>query len=194
VLENDRVQVWDVTWPKGQATPMHEHPYDQISITLVAGSIKVTRPGGSATMGKSQFGSVTFVRQGTIHAEEGMSDVPQHKIMVQLKPSTSPAAITRDGLPPAFPREGAVKVLDIDRAVVWDYTWKPGQRGPRHADYLDSVTVFLEGGAIRLQRDQGEATEVVRRAGDVVYSSHSQDTYTDEAGSGSPRAIIVELK
>ena len=194
VLENDRVQVWDVTWPKGQPTAMHEHLYDQISITLVAGSIKVTRPGGSPTLGKSQFGSVNFVRKGTVHAEEGMSDVAQHKIMVQLKPSTSPAVGTRDGVPAAFPREGAVKVLDNDRAVIWDYTWKPGQRVPRHANYLDSVTVFLEGGTIRLQRDQGEPTETVRKAGDVVYSSHSQDVYIDEAGSGSPRAIIVELK
>jgi quercetin dioxygenase-like cupin family protein len=194
VLENDRVQVWDVTWPKGQPSPMHEHVYDQISITLVAGSIKVTRPSGSPTMGKSRFGSVSFVRKGTVHAEEGMSEVPQHKIMVQLKPSTSPAVETRDGLPAAFPREGAVKVLDTDRAVVWDYTWKPGQKVPRHADYLDSVTVFLEGGSIRLQPDQGPAREAVRKAGDVVYSSHSQDAYTDDARSGSPRAIIVELK
>ena len=145
-------------------------------------------------MGKSQFGSVSFVRKGTVHAEEGMSEVPQHKIMVQLKPSNSPSVDTRDGLPAAFPREGAVKVLDTERAVVWDYTWKPGQRVPRRANYLDSVTVFLDGGTIRLQRDQGEATETVRKAGDVVYSSHSQDAYTDDAGSGSPRAIIVELK
>lgn len=193
VLENDRVEVWDVTWPKGQPSPMHEHVYDQISITLVAGSIKVTRPSGSPTLGKSQFGSVNFVRKGTVHAEEGMSDVAQHKIMVQLKPSTSPAVDIRDGLPAAFPRVGAVKVLDTDRAVVWDYTWKPEQKGPRHADYRDCVTVFLEGGTIRLQRDQGEATEAVRKAGDVIYSSHSQEAYTD-AGSGSPRAIIVELK
>jgi quercetin dioxygenase-like cupin family protein len=123
-----------------------------------------------------------------------MSDIAQHKIMVQLKPSASPEVGTRDGLPAAFPREGAVKVLDADRAVVWDYTWKPGERIPRHADYLDSVTVFLEGGTIRSQRDQAEATEAVRKAGDVVYSSHSLEAHTDNAGSGSPRAIIVELK
>ena len=85
VFENDRVEVWDVTWPKGQPTPMHEHPYDQLSITLVAGSVKVTRPGGNPTMGNSRLGSVSLTRTGTVHAEVGMSDVAQHKIMVQLK-------------------------------------------------------------------------------------------------------------
>ena len=56
--------------------------------------------------------------------EEGLSDVPQHKIMLELKPSTRAAAN-------AVPREGAVKLLENDRVIVWDFTWKPGQRVPR---------------------------------------------------------------
>jgi quercetin dioxygenase-like cupin family protein len=194
LLDNDRVEVWDVLWPKGQPTAMHEHPYDQISITLVAGSIKVTRPGGTPSMGKSEFGSVTFVRKGTIHAEEGTSDVPQHKIMVELKPSNSPAVNIRDGLPGAFPRDGGAKVLETDGAIAWDLTWKPGQKVPRHADYRDSVTVFLEGGTIRSVADGGGTSDAVRKAGDVVYSPYTVDAHTEEAVRGSPRAIVVELK
>jgi quercetin dioxygenase-like cupin family protein len=194
LLKTDRVEVWDVTWPKGQPTPMHEHPYDQISITLVGGSVKVTRPGGAPTFGSSEFGKVALTKQGTIHAEEGTSDVPQRKIMVQLKPSVSPAVNIREGLPGAFPREGAIKVLETDRAVVWDYTWKPGQAAPRHADYLDSVTVFLEGGTIRSQVDQGGTTDSIRKVGEVVYSPSSSQAHADTAVSGSPRAVVVELQ
>jgi quercetin dioxygenase-like cupin family protein len=194
VFENDRVEVWDVMWPKGQPTPMHEHPYDQISITLVGGSVRVTRSDGNPTMGKSELGSVALTRKGTVHAEEGMSDVPQHKIMVQLKPSVSPDLNTGEGLPGAFPREGATKVLETDRAIVWSYTWRPEQAVPRHADYLDSVTVFLEGGAIRSQADQGGIVSAARKSGDVVWAPHSSNGHSDMAVSGSPRAIVVELK
>src|ERR1019366_9648566 len=38
VFENGRVTVWEVTWPKGQPTVMHEHPFDQLSVTLAGGS------------------------------------------------------------------------------------------------------------------------------------------------------------
>ena len=192
LIENDRVEIWDVTWPKGQPTAMHEHPYDQISITLTPGTIKVTRPDGNSSVGQSKLPSATFVRKGTVHAEEGMSDIPQHKIMVELKPSTSTAAIPAAGPPDAFPREGAVKLLDNDRAVVWDFTWKPGQPTPRHLDYLDSVTIFLEGGTLRSVASQ--TSEAVRKAGDVVYSPAGTEAHTEEAVSGSPRAIVVELK
>ena len=123
-----------------------------------------------------------------------MSDIPQHKIMIQMKPSVSPKVIMKDGLPGAFPREGASKVLEYERAAVWDFTWKPGQRVPRHADYLDSVMIFLEGGTIRSVKDNGEATDAVRKAGEAIYLPHSPEAHTDEAVSGSPRAIIVELK
>jgi hypothetical protein len=173
---------------------MHEHIYDQLSITLTAGSIRVTRPDGKASMGKSEFGSVGLVRKGTVHAEEGMSDVPQHKVMIQLKPFGASAAVSKDGLPGAFPREGAAKLLEYERAAVWDFTWKPGQKTPRHADYLDSVMVFLEGGTIRSVADSGEATEAVREAGEAVYLPRRAAPHTEEAVSGSPRAVIVELK
>src|SRR5215831_8211750 len=71
LMDNERVEVWDVLWPKGQPSPMHLHQYDQISITLGPGLVKVTRPDGTASTGKSEFGSLGFVRKGTVHAEEG---------------------------------------------------------------------------------------------------------------------------
>ena len=186
--------MWEVTWPKGQPTVMHEHPFDQLSVTLAGGSVRVTRLGGSPAVNQSKIGSVTFTPKGTIHMEEGVSDVSQHKIMLELKPSTSPALNAMDGVSGAFPRAGAVKLLENDRLIAWDFTWKPGQTVPRHADYLDFVTVFLEGGRIRSIAEQGGTKDTTRRAGEVVYSLHSPDPHTEEAVEGSPRAVIIELK
>ena len=30
LLDTDRITVWDIVWPKGQATAMHRHVYDQV--------------------------------------------------------------------------------------------------------------------------------------------------------------------
>jgi quercetin dioxygenase-like cupin family protein len=183
VLANDRVIVWDVTWPKGQPTAMHEHGLDQLSVTLRGGTVRVSKLGGPVTVNESTVGSVAFTPHGTSHMEEGLSDVPQHKIMLELKPSTAPFSGN------AVPREGAVKVLENDRVVVWDFTWKPGQKVPRPADGFDSVTVFLEGGTIRSGTEDAK-----RNAGDVFYSTRRADAHTEEAVEGTPRAVIVELK
>lgn len=186
LFENDRVEVWDVTWPKDQPTAMHLHPVDQLSVTLVGGTVRVTRLGGTPAVNDSKPGSVVLTPKGTVHMEEGLSDVPQRKIMLQLKSSPPSDA-------GASAREGAVKLMDNARVIAWDFTWKPGQK-TRHADALDSVIVFLDGGTIRTISDQGVSSETTRSADEVVYFPHSAGFHTEEAVRGSPHAVIVELK
>ncbi len=193
LFENDRVAVWDVTWLKGQPTEMHQHPVDQLSVTLAGGTVRVTRLGGAPVVNDSKPGSVVLTPQGTIHMEEGLSDVPQRKVMLQLKPSEPLGDRTISGAP-AFPREGAIKVLENARVIAWDFTWKPGQKTPIHADHFDSVIVFLEGGSIRSITSRGESMDTIRRANEVVYFPHNAVLHTEEAVQGSPRAVIVELK
>jgi quercetin dioxygenase-like cupin family protein len=195
VLENDRVVLWDVVWPKGQPSPVHQHPFDQISVTLVGGAVRVTRLDGTSTVNHSEIGSVVLTAKGTVHTEEGLSDIPQHKIMVELKPAAAPAVPTKQGVPDAFPREGAVKLMENERVIAWDYTWKSGRPVPRHADYHDSVAVFLEGGTLRVTAG-GRETGVAgaRSPGQAIYSPAHPDAYSEEAAGGMPRAVILELK
>ena len=194
ILQNDRVNIWEVVWPKGQPTAMHEHPFDQLSITLRGGAVRVTRLGGTPGEGHSTVGSVAFTPKGTIHQEEGLSDIPQHKVMLELKPSSAAPAQLPIGMQRAFPREGAVKLLENDRLIAWDFTWKAGQIVPLHAEDLDSVTVFLERGTIRSVTALGEVKDTPRNPGDVVYSAHSAETHTEEALTSPVRAVIVQLK
>jgi len=189
VLQNDRVNVWDVVWPKGQPTAMHEHTFDQFSITLRGGTVRMTRLGETPDEHDSKVGSVLFTPKGMIHMEEGMSDVPQHKVMLELKPSAA-----TDGVHGTAPGEGAIKVFENDRLIAWDFTWKPGEIASRQAENLDSVTVFLGGGTIRSIADGGKPKDTARSPGEVVYSAHSTSAHSEEAVIGSPRAIIVELK
>ena len=188
LFENERVAVWDVTWPKGQPTAMHQHPVDQFSVTLVGGTVRVTRLGGTPVVNNSKPGSVVLTPQGTVHMEEGLSDIPQRKIMLQLKASETRSDNAVGSAPGAFPREGAVKLFENARVIAWDFSWKPGQKTARHADYRDSVIVFLEGGTIR-----SGSTDIARSTGEVAYIPRNPDPRTEEAVQGSPHAVIVEL-
>jgi hypothetical protein len=49
---------------------MHEHPFDQFSVTLVGGTVRVTRFGKDPVVNQSQLGTVAFTPKGTIHMEE----------------------------------------------------------------------------------------------------------------------------
>jgi quercetin dioxygenase-like cupin family protein len=192
LFENDRVAVWDVVWPKGQPSPIHQHRYDQLSVTLVGGTVRVTRLDGTSTVNQSELGSVTLTAKGTVHQEEGLSETPQHKIMVELK-SAAAALPSKDNIPAAFPREGAVKLMENDRVIAWDYTWKPGRVVPPHTDYQDMVSVFLEGGALAAPPDGGNSA-VIRTTGQVIFTPASAQASSEEAVRGMPRAVILELK
>ena len=194
LFENDRVSVWDVTWPKNQPTAMHEHPVDQLSVTLAGGTVRVTRLGGTPLINYSQVGSVAFTPKGTVHIEEGISDVPQRKIMLQLKTSQPTLQTSAGAIPPAFPREGARQLMDNARITAWDFTWKSGQKTARHVDLYDAVIVFLEGGTIRYVTERGASKEISGVSGEAAYLARNPDPYTEEAVQGSPHAVIVELK
>jgi quercetin dioxygenase-like cupin family protein len=184
LFENERVAVWDVVWPKGQPSPVHEHRYDQVSVTLVGGAVRVTRLDGSSTVNQSELASVTLTTKGTVHREEGLSETPQHKIMIEMKtPGTT--APTKKGIPDALPREGAVKVMENERVIAWDYTWKAGSPAPPRAYYHDTVTVFVEG---------GKFVGAAHTVGQAIYTRASSKARREQVVSGTPRAVILELK
>ena len=85
ILENSRVTVWDVTWPKGYQGPMHEHYLDAVIVTLRGGVVKKTPLHGASSILTYKSGSVIFAPKGVIHREEGLSAVPRHAIVIELK-------------------------------------------------------------------------------------------------------------
>jgi quercetin dioxygenase-like cupin family protein len=85
VLENDRVVVWDVTWPKGVRGPVHEHYRDAVIVTLTGGTIEKFPLHGKRSTVTYKSGSVIFAPKGVIHSEEGISDAPRHAFVIELK-------------------------------------------------------------------------------------------------------------
>jgi len=91
VQDNDTIAIWDVTWPKGKPTGMLERRYDQVTVTLVEGTLKLTRPDNTWTVERSRVGSVRFESKGTVLSEDGMSDRAGRAMVFELKSYHPPA-------------------------------------------------------------------------------------------------------
>jgi hypothetical protein len=192
LLETDRINVWDIVWPKGQPTALHRHTYDQVGTYYSRGGRVITATDGTERRGMTEVGNLSTTRKGTTHVEEGTTDPPLRAVFIELKketPSGAPPATVGDS---AFPRDGAKQVLDTDRVTAWDYTWTADGL-LRYRPPLDTVIVWLDRGTLRMTSASGTASSVEVKPGTMRYLARGADE-TLEITSGSPRTLFFQLK
>lgn len=194
--ESDRLVIWDVIWVRGKPTGMREHKLDEVSVALADGAVKLIERDGTWSIEQQRIGSVRFVPKGTIEDEEGVSAEPSREIVFQLKDTSPPKWPTTEGIPGQFPRPRTTMLFETDRLIVWDQTWKTGERIPLHYHYTPAAAVFLEGGTLRTISEQGVPEGLLRRkAGEVINTKVPlKAPHAEEAVDGSPRAIWIQFK
>ena len=198
LIDNARVTVWEVNWKHDVPQPVHRHKYDMAGVYLRYAPIRVTLPDGTATPPGDAFPVPRpyFQPKGITHKEEavGASTDPERlAIMVDLKDDAPPAAAISSRLPREFPRDGAVQVLDNARVRMWDYTWSPNRVVAQHVHETDTIEVFVDGGTITTRTADGKVETRTVASKDARFVPRGR-VDTEEAASGSPRAIIIELK
>src|SRR5262249_47077695 len=77
LIDNERVLVWDVTWPKGAPPLMHRHPYDMTGIYYWPGDRTITSLDGTKRTSRTEAGRIQWLRAGGIHAAGGARDASQ---------------------------------------------------------------------------------------------------------------------
>ena len=193
LMETDRIVVWNVVWPKGEPSPLHQHVYDQVGTYYAPGGRVITDITGVRRFATTEVGAISTTRKGTIHVEEGTTDPPLRAVFIEIKHATPSGEIDpASDAPPRFPRDGSKRVLDNERVTIWDDTATPGSsRRFRHAH--DAITVWLGSGTLRWTPQNGAATMIAAAPGKIQYNKRGT-TGTEEAIEGSPRAIIFEFK
>jgi quercetin dioxygenase-like cupin family protein len=173
MLDNDRVQVWSVVWPKGQPTPLHRHIYDITGTYTAPGDRVITEVDGSKRSVTNAAGGIVWQFKGLTHIEEGTSESPLRAVMIDLKGDGPSGNTVEPAGAPAF-SAGTAPLLDNQRVVVWAY---PGTAAPiRHAHIRDTVVVWTDG---------GEGRAIFLPAGTV---------HTAEPISAGAKATLFELK
>ena len=184
LIDNARVQVWDVSWPKGQPSPLHRHLYDMTGLYYWPGDRIITAVDKTTRNISTRAGAIQWQLKGITHIEEGTSEDPLRAVMVELKgDGRSGKRVTSTDVP-AF-AGNAMPLLDNERVTVWDYSSgsDPGRtsgRGPtpaaRHSHPMDTVVVWTEG-----------------RVGHAVFVP-AGTVHTDEPIGAATKATIFELK
>ena len=140
LIDNARVLVWDVTWPKGAPPLMHRHPYDMTGIYYWPGDRTITSLDGTKRTSRTEAGRIQWLRAGVIHAEEGASDDSLRAVMIELKGDSPSGKVDRSTAVPAF-AVTTMPLLDNERVTVWDYSGAQ-DKSPKHRHPTDTVVVF----------------------------------------------------
>lgn len=195
-----RVLAWDVTWQKGQVTPLLAHPLDEVVVTLDDGAVRLTMPDGHSRIEFSRHGDVRFLPKGRVESEEGISDTPRRAIVVQLQDNLPPLVDLPKipGVPSQFPRRGANKLFGTDRFIIWDQVlnWPEGQHAEFHAHYHPSVEINIEPGRTLGFNREGQLTGspdgILWTPGRVTYGS-GRPPHSEGSIGQPPRFIFIEL-
>lgn len=164
VIDNDRVTVWDTT----AALPPAEH--DFIAVPL------------------GTPGSAVFGHRGEVPGQSG-----RRTIVIELKDHAPTATRNTSGYPNAFPRPGAVKLLEDARVLVWRYRWQPGEPTPMHYHDKDALVVYEEDAGLQSTTLDGSSTVNHFHAGDARYNPRGR-THSELLIGGGESAVITELK
>jgi hypothetical protein len=193
LIDNERVTVWDVTVEKAKVTPMHRHSLDFVIVDLADATVKVTSQNGHVGVNSAKKGQVRFNPKGGAEAQEGVSDVPRHSILVELKDVKVAPLPNTSGYPDAFPREGSKKVFDNPRVVVWDFSWTPGKATAMHFHDKDVVVVYLDNGDLSSTTPDSKITVNSYVFGQAKFNPRDR-THSELLSKGSQRVIAIELK
>ena len=193
LIDNERVAVWDVAWEKGKPTPMFQNTLDMVTVDLENAEVRVSGAKGKAKPFTFKVGQAGFIPKGRSQMEEGTSDPARHAIVVELKDVVVQPLTYNSAFPDAFPREGAIKLLNNKRVTVWDYTWTKGVPTPMHFHTKDVVVVYFQSGEVRSSAIDGSIAINKVEPGQARFNARNR-THTEELLKGASRAIIVELK
>lgn len=193
LIDNERVTVWDVPLTEGVSSPKTPHNNDAVILFLEGGQIRTLDGKGKASIVSRNFGDAVYVPKGTDAVDTLVSGGPAHEVVILLKDHLVPAIANASGYPTAFPRPGAVKMLDNPRFTTWHYSWTQGVPTGMHFHDKDFVVAFrFDSSQIILTPDGTSHINPVK-AGDVLFLkrglTHSEGLVTDRQS-----AVYLELK
>jgi hypothetical protein len=163
-IDNERVTAWDTS---DVLPPAH---HDFIAVSL------------------SKLGTAHFGRKGEKPGKAG-----ERMVIVELKDHADPPIPNTSGLPLAFPRPHAKKLIDNGKVVVWDYAWHPNEPSPMHFHDKDTLVVFEATGALQSTTPDGKVSVNDNKFGDVRFNRRDR-SHTELLVRGEGHAVITELK
>ena len=148
ILSNDRFKAYLVTLAPGQASPMHRHDHDMLSVLESASDLKVTDEKGTSGM-KTSPGDVLFQRGGFAHsvANAGKSEFRAVDIEFQdAQGKRQPVGHKRNHYCNPGSKDACVTekyLFCTAKFCVEDVTMGPGAKSTRHSHDTEHMLVAI---------------------------------------------------
>ena len=110
-----------------------------------------------------------------------------------LIPLIPAQAQAQEGLPPAYPRDGASKLLENEDVIVWEISWLKREY-PVHRHRYPHTGVYYSSGDRVITSQEGEARDIHTDAWNISFQPAGV-THTETGVSDEPlRAVFVQIK
>ena len=174
LLDNSRVQVWDISWLK-QQYPLHRHVYDLTGVYYTDGDRVIVSEAGARRPAHTAAWDTAFQLKGVTHIEEGASDTPLRAVFAELKEPAALGVVDTATSPAAFPNGTGKQLRDNERSLLWEFVPIP-TGGAAHRHQRDAVVIAFIGKTPKV-------TFVTRGT-----------VHANEGVAGADRLYVIELK
>ena len=174
LLDNNRVQVWDISWLK-QQYPLHRHRYDLTGVYYTDGDRVIVSPAGERRPVHTAAWETAFQLKDVTHIEEGASDAPLRAVFAEFKEPAAHGVVDTATAPAAFPNGAGKQLRDNERSTLWEFVPVPAA-GASHRHQRDAVVIAFTGKTPKV-------TFVTRGT-----------VHANEAVTGADRLYVIELK
>jgi hypothetical protein len=168
ILDNARVQVWDISWLK-QQYPLHRHRYALAGVYYSPGDRTIISQDGTHRPVSTKAWDTAFQAAGVTHIEQGASDAPLRALFVEMKEAGPSGQVDSSSSPAAFSSVAGMPFVDNDRVSGW--LLQSGHLPGRHRHQRDAVVLWFDGekhGAEFITRGTAHDAEP-HASGDHVY-------------------------
>ena len=174
LLDNNRVQVWDISWLK-QQYPLHRHRYDLTGVYYTDGDRVIVSQAGDRRPVHTAAWETAFQLKDVTHIEEGASDQPLRAVFAELKEPAALGVVDTATTPVAFPNGIAKQLRDNERSTLWEFVPVPAG-GALHRHQRDAVVIAF-----------------ARKTPKVSFVTRGT-VHANEGVAGADRLYVIELK
>lgn len=203
--ENDRVRVWDMTVPPGEAMEPHVHKLPYFYVVVSPGKMRYGDQPWHPPYGEVAFYDVDQEKHDPRMVNEG--DTIHREIVVELKPkppggydrSKIATGAAHDGKTPPSENVGTKVLFANDRVRVWDLRLTPGEELAKHIHRVDNFFVILSGSMIRFENpdDPSDYRDVQFDDEQVTYVNVPPEGKIDNrltnVGAKTHHNLLIEL-
>lgn len=193
-IENDQVNVIQVTDQPHAKTPPHEHKLNRVMIYLTDARQEITPQGGKTAVLKYKAGEVKWSPASGTHVSEVTSSAPVRIVEVEIKKAGDPGKAVKTPLDPLTvdPKDYKLE-FENSQVRVLRVKFPPHHAVPLHEHLLNRVVVYITDQNGRMTTPDGKVDTAQHKAGEASWGApvkHQEENMGDKAFE----AVVVELK